>query len=119
MKTKHTKGGDMSRKTFAKYMITEKLEQILPDYEVTDWHAPVICANCGRTDVLINFGMMRQKEVDYTASTGDVGIDFDAGPIYVKTVQCPKCRSGLAYLIHFKVIEEKPKKAKGVKRKSK
>ncbi|QGH72359.1 MAG: DNA-directed RNA polymerase II subunit [Podoviridae sp. ctg2L5] len=103
----------MSRKKFAKYMIEERLEQLVPPYEITDWYEPVICANCYREDIIINFAQV-QSNLQSSDSSYEGGIVTynESDLLIMKDVKCPKCRSGLAYRFKFTVVADEPKKKK-------
>jgi len=105
----------MSRKEFTKYMIEEKLEQLIPPYKIDNWYEPVICANCHREDIIINFAQVEATVggiVDYYPE--GTSLTFEESnhphrPHIMKDIKCPKCRSGLCYHFKFTIVVGKPK----------
>lgn len=104
----------MSRKKFAKYMIEERLEQLTPPYKIEDRYAPVICGNCYREDIIINFVNVEAMYEDRYPTSAIEGTELQVSkkPLIMKDVKCPKCRSGLAYRFKFTIVEDKPKPKK-------
>jgi len=112
----------MSRKKFAKYMIEEKIEQLIPPYEIDNWYEPVICANCYREDIIINFAQVEATvggRVDFNPDWGQDTETEPARPLIMKDIKCPKCRSGLCYRFKFTIVVDEPKKKKTKKKVSK
>lgn len=105
----------MSRKKFAKYMIEERIEQLIPPYKIENWYEPVICANCYREDIMINFAEVQSNIQDTAviAFSENITLDLEETKILIlKGVKCPKCRSGLAYRFKFTIVIDEPKKKK-------
>lgn len=103
-------------------MIEERLEQLIPPYEIDNWYEPVICANCYREDIIINFAQVEATvggRTDYYPEGTLLNFEESGRPLIMKDIKCPKCRSGLCYRFKFTIVVDEPKKKKTKKEVSK